>query len=164
MNVKQFAACDIVIIFDMQFHGMRYDGFVGSVAVIFHTLQFPRSFTGNFRFSATRYSILEYFSSRFRGWSFVNVRIMSCSLDKWVSNEFRLESNEWPLKKRDLSNEYAPVQIYIYIFRPIRNGDDASLAFEIVRSSFQFNSKPRRIFLENSFPSSFYRFLDSSRD
>lgn len=38
MNVKQFAACDIVIIFDMQFHGMRYDGFVGSVAVIFHTL------------------------------------------------------------------------------------------------------------------------------
>ena len=40
---------------------------------------------------------------------------MSCSLDKWVSNEFRLESNEWPLKKHDLSNEYAPVQIHIYI-------------------------------------------------
>lgn len=60
-----------------------------------------------------------------------------CSLDKWVSNEFRLESNEWPLKKRDLSNEYAPVQIHIYIstnqkWRPWR-----SRSFEIHSNSIQ---------------------------
>lgn len=117
MNVKQSAARDIVTIWTsifVQFQEMRYDEFIGSVVAIrgfnsLHALLRRTSGFHAFHDSCHQPSLtLEYFSSRFRGWPFVNVRIMSCSLDKWESNEFRLESNEWPLKKRDLSNEYAP--------------------------------------------------------